>query len=221
MSARRKHPSNWNKWQWQQRQQQQKSDHFNSYSLLQWCYLLLLLLFFRFCCLYSPFLTDGHNYYCYCFIFSWWTFDGADFINDCDYFRFVLAAYGGTHHLQNNALASKNQNTPKKQHKQKNNNYWKGAKKKKTRKIPLSTPKKFFTSIRFCFRFDEDDSIENEINVFPRAPFSRILNANDVTADVEYIHHLSIYNWCQIVTFHKQYELKYFWPWQSVWIGIE
>lgn len=51
-------------------------------------HLQLLLLFSLFA---SPLLTDGHNYYCYCFHSQLWTFDGADFINDCDYFCFVCA----------------------------------------------------------------------------------------------------------------------------------
>lgn len=89
-----------------------------------------LYVFFSLCVRLPLFWLKGIIIIAIVFILSLWTFDGADFINDCDYFRFVLALKAYSHHSPNNANKTENRKQKQNKHKQKNNNYWETKEKK-------------------------------------------------------------------------------------------
>lgn len=128
---------------------------------------LLCAVFFLYKFAFAPFWLTGIIIIAIVFILRLWTFAGADFINDCDYFGFVLVLKAHSS-FANIANERKQPTKLKKQkqnkNKQKNNNYWrKESKEDEKKKI---WPKKFVTPIHFQFDFEEINlffEMKNEI----------------------------------------------------------
>lgn len=103
---------------------------------------------------FAPFWLTGIIIIAIVFILRLWTFDGADFINDCDYFRFVLVLKA--HSSFANIANERKQPTKLKQqkqnkNKQKNNNYLRKESKedesKKKNTDPKSSSRQFIFSL--------------------------------------------------------------------------